>query len=89
MKPSEFLIERDGNQVLCNAIAMFYSEDKSRGFIVYDDGMKSNNKTLLKIAEVVTNSDNEVFIEDLKDKEEFDYIWDNFKKLYDNQSNVN
>ncbi len=81
MKTNEFVLIKDNILSYYKAIAVLYSEDTNRGFIIYDEGEKKENRTVLKIGEILLENE-EIFIEELNNKQEADEIWEKFKKIY-------
>lgn len=83
MRANEFLLIRDNIPVNCSALAVLYSDDSNRGFVVYSDNTTQNNKNVIKIGEILLEDD-EVIIEDLKDAAEIEDVWNQFLKIYKN-----
>lgn len=83
MKPEEFVLMKDNIPELKKAVAILYSKDNTRAFILYDEGEKKNDKIVLNIGEVIVE-DEEVYVEDIVDKKLFEHIWNEFTKIYEN-----
>ena len=81
MRANEFVLIKDNMPGLYKAIAVLYDEDNNRSFIVYDEGEKIDNKTVLKLGEIILENE-EVIIEELSDKDDIDGVWNKFKELY-------
>ena len=80
LKDNEFVLLKDGNEVLCKAVAAIYSNDSSRGFVVYDDGTKKDNTVFLKVGEIVQD-DEDILVEEVLDKDTIMQVWNEFQKL--------
>ena len=83
MKTNEFLLIRENIPVKCSALAVLYSEDSNRGFVIYNDGSRKNQQLVLKIGELKEEND-EIIIDDLESDEEIDYVWSNFVNMNKN-----
>lgn len=84
MRPEEFvLLNKNDVPELKKAVAILYSEDNTRAFVLYDEGERKNDKIVLKIGEIIVENE-EVYVEDIVDKKTFEHIWNEFTKIYEN-----
>lgn len=83
MKSNEFIIvDENGNNKSCKAVAILYDNPTSRAFVVYNDEANSN---ILKVGEIVSD-DEEVIVEELTDKDEIMKVWEEFIDLCKKQA---
>lgn len=84
MRPEEFvLLNKNDVPELKKAVAILYSEDNTRAFVLYDEGERKNDKIVLKIGEIIVENE-EVYVEDIIDKKTFEHVWNEFTKIYEN-----
>jgi len=55
MKENQFLtLTKDGKEVVCDIVALFYSEDTKKDYIVYTDNTKNDNGEVNIMASIYT-----------------------------------
>lgn len=84
MRANEFVLIKNNIPCLNKAIAVLYDDENNRYFIVYDEGERKDNKTVLKLGEILLE-DEEVIIEELIEQEDINGVWDKFMELYNNE----